>query len=275
MAVFGVDISENNGAVDFTALKNAGVKFVLIRCGYGDNIADQDDSRFFENVKKAQAADIPYGVYLYSYALSTAQAKSEAAHALRLLGQIAKPAYGVWFDMEDADGYKARNGMPSNDTLVKICEAFCVELEAQGYHAGIYAALSWLDNQLNDARLDKYDKWVAQWNSTCDYRKPYGIWQYTDKLVIGGRNFDANYAYKDYPALTGEKPQKEETEMRYNKIADMPGYAQPTITKMVKKGFIGGSGKAKDKNGFPADLDLSIDMIRVFVTNDRAGLYGK
>ena len=75
--------------------------------------------------------------------------------------------------------------------------------------------------------------------------------------------------------LATKEPEKEETEVRYNKIADMPGYAKPTITKMVKKGFIGGAGKAKDENGLPADLDLSIDMIRVFVTNDRAGLYGE
>lgn len=73
------------------------------------------------------------------------------------------------------------------------------------------------------------------------------------------------------------EPKKEESEvkpMRYNKISEMPGYAQPTIIKMVDKGIIGGAGTAKDENNRPADLDLSIDMIRVFVTNDRAGLYG-
>lgn len=265
MAVFGVDISENNGSVDFAALNGSGVKFALIRCGYGDNIASQDDSRFFENVRKAQAAGIPYGVYLYSYALNTAQAKSEAAHALRLLGQIAKPTYGVWFDMEDGDDYKARNGMPSNDTLVKICEAFCVELEAQGYYTGIYSALSWLNNQLNDSRLDKYDKWVAQWNATCDYRKPYGIWQYTDKLYIGGRRFDANWAYKDYPALTksaqvGKKEEAELTEAQvraivrdeykkqnhiYNTIDEVPAYWRDDIRELVDKGIISGVGGGK------------------------------
>lgn len=67
--------------------------------------------------------------------------------------------------------------------------------------------------------------------------------------------------------------QEGENEMRYNEIADMPSYAQPTITRLVDKGYLGGSGKAKDANGRPADLDLSIDMIRLFVVNDRAGLY--
>lgn len=73
---------------------------------------------------------------------------------------------------------------------------------------------------------------------------------------------------------TTPEQEKEETPVaRYNKISDMPAYAQPTIIKMVDKGFIGGAGKLKDENNRPADLDLSLDMIRVFVTNDRAGLY--
>ena len=68
---------------------------------------------------------------------------------------------------------------------------------------------------------------------------------------------------------------EEEPVARYNKISEMPSYAQPTIIKMVDGGFIGGAGTKKDENNRPADLDLSIDMIRVFVTNDRAGLYDK
>ena len=68
----------------------------------------------------------------------------------------------------------------------------------------------------------------------------------------------------------------EETVKRYNKISDMPSYAQPTIIKMVDTGLISGCGTgAKDENNRSADLDLSMDMIRVFVTNDRAGLYDK
>lgn len=75
-------------------------------------------------------------------------------------------------------------------------------------------------------------------------------------------------------AMEAEKAESEVKPVRYNKISEMPGYAQPTIIKMVDKGIIGGAGTAKDENNRPADLDLSIDMIRVFVTNDRAGLYG-
>ena len=61
MAVKGVDISEMNGDVDFQALKNAGVRFVILRCGYGSDFTHQDDKRFAENVEKARAAGLPWG----------------------------------------------------------------------------------------------------------------------------------------------------------------------------------------------------------------------
>ncbi len=77
---------------------------------------------------------------------------------------------------------------------------------------------------LNSPLLDKYDKWVAQWNSICTYKKPYGIWQYTDSLAVSGKNFDGNWAYKDYPSITQamSEPEKEEpdlTEAEVKKIA--------------------------------------------------------
>lgn len=63
----------------------------------------------------------------------------------------------------------------------------------------------------------------------------------------------------------------EEQEMqRFNKISEMPDYAQPTITKLVDRGFLTGCGTAQDENGKPADLDLSVDMIRLLVILDRA-----
>ena len=67
---------------------------------------------------------------------------------------------------------------------------------------------------------------------------------------------------------------EEETMTRYNKIADMPSYAKATVTKLVDKGLLNGSGGDKDENGRPADLDLSQDMIRLLVIQDRAGMFG-
>lgn len=203
-----MDISSSNGNIDISRIKKAGYDFAMIRCGYGSDLANQDDTQFENNVKKCEAAGMPWGVYLYSYALNTTEAKSEAQHVLRLL-KGKKPTMPVAFDMEDADGYKKKNGMPSNKTLIEICKTFLEEIKSEGYYPMLYASLSWLNNQLNDSSLlTKYDIWVAQWNSTCDYKGSYGIWQYggeTNYLesnsIDGVGTIDKDKCYKDYPTI--------------------------------------------------------------------------
>ena len=72
-----------------------------------------------------------------------------------------------------------------------------------------------------------------------------------------------------------EAPQQQEVAVeqkeRYNSLEDMPDWAKPTIEKMIRKGLL--KGNATDENGNPIDLDLSIEMVRTFVTDDRAGVY--
>ena len=72
-----------------------------------------------------------------------------------------------------------------------------------------------------------------------------------------------------------QKLEEEETVERYNKIDDMPAYAKETVITLVDKGFLNGSGGSKDENGRPADLDLSVDMLRILVIQDRAGMFGQ
>lgn len=204
----GVDISSANGNVSIDKIKSAGYDFVMIRCGFGSDLNVQDDSQFENNVKKCEAAGIPWGTYLYSYALNKEDAKSEAKHVIRLL-KGKKPTLPVAFDMEDGDGYKQRYGMPSNKTLVEICKTFLEEVKKEGYYPMLYSSLSWLNNQLNDkSLLDNYDIWVAQWNSTCDYKGSYGMWQYGGDVnflesnsIAGVGVIDKDKAYKDYPTI--------------------------------------------------------------------------
>lgn len=204
----GVDISSLNGDISIQKIKNAGYDFVMIRCGYGDDLSVQDDSQFENNVKKCEAAGVPWGAYLYSYALNIEDAVSEARHVIRLL-KGKRPTMPIAFDMEDADGYKRKNGMPSNKMLVDICKRFLTEMKRVGYYPMLYASLSWLNNQLNDpSLLNAYDVWVAQWNSSCDYRGSYGLWQYGGETnflesnsIPGVGTIDKDKCYKDYPTI--------------------------------------------------------------------------
>lgn len=205
----GVDISKHNGDIDMSKIKKAGYDFVMIRCGFGENITSQDDARFEENVRKCEEAGMPWGAYLYSYALTEKDAEDEVAHTLRLL-KGKKPSLPIAFDMEDADGYKKKNGMPTNQTLVKICKKYLKGISDAGYYPILYASLSWLNNQLKDDELlSTYDVWVAQWNDECTYKgKTIGIWQYGGETnyidgnsISGIGTIDKDFCYKDYPLL--------------------------------------------------------------------------
>lgn len=228
----GVDISTHNGIVNFAELKKRGIEFVIIRCGYGGNYKNQDDTMFKRNVEQCIKHDIPYGVYLYSYAKSVEGAKGEAEHILRLLNG-SKPVYGCWYDIED-------KSLPTNKKeLTDIVVTFCEALEKEGLYAGVYSSLSWFRTRF-DSRISVYDKWVAQWNSECTYEEPYGMWQYTASLNIGGKIFDGNYAYKDYPALMKYKnptPKKSVDEIAIEVIAGKWSKGSERSEALKKAGY--------------------------------------
>lgn len=187
----GIDVSENNGTVDFQAVANEGIEFVIVRLGYGNRHLD---GRFIENVKAAQDAGLKVGIYYYSYALTVESAQNEAQFVKEVLQENSiDPELGIWFDMEDADGWKERHGMPDSDMLTAMCSAFICELNDAGYeHVGIYASYSWLTDIIQTDKLADYvPYWNAQWGPRNDFPKAK-MWQFTDSLNVAGQTFDGN-----------------------------------------------------------------------------------
>lgn len=264
----GIDISEFNGNVDINAMKGQ-IDFVIIRCGYGSDYEGQDDTEFEANVRKCDAAGIPYGVYLYSYAQNEEMAKSEAAHTLRLL-KGKRPLYGVWYDIEDSS-------LPDGEAIVNNVIAYCDTVQAAGYYCGVYSFLYWLQTRLNSPRLAKYDKWVAQWNTTLDYTGNVGLWQFTNSAVINGKRFDMNRAFRDYPAIIGESEMTDmtrdevaalarqeaqsvynENEARYKTIASLPQWARDAVERVYDELELAGTGST-------AEGSTRIDASRSYV----------
>lgn len=250
----GIDISEFNGDVDIAALKGQ-IDFVIIRCGYGSNFPNQDDAQYENNVRKCEAAGIPYGVYLYSYARTVDMALSEAAHTLRLLGD-RKPLYGVWYDVEDSS-------LPQGEALVDNCVAYCRAIEKAGRYCGLYSNVNFMEARLSSPRLDPFDRWVAQWNDVLEYDGPYGMWQYTNNGILNGQRFDRDRAYRDYPAiirgmegtdltreevaaLAREQAQEvyQENETRYKTFADLPAWAEEAVRQVYDELNLLGTGGA-------------------------------
>lgn len=201
--IYGLDLSKHNGTLDFAKIKNAGNDFVILRAGYGKEIS-QKDPKFEEYYKQAKAQGLKVGAYWYSYALNSADSKKEAQACLEAI-KGKQFEYPVFIDMEDADGYKKKNGMPSNSTLCDICEVFCDALEKAGYYTGVYASESWFNNQLKGMSTS-FDRWVANWGTndgTLQTKKTsYRIHQFTSQYSLDGKRFDRNVVYDyDYPTV--------------------------------------------------------------------------
>lgn len=217
----GIDISHHNGTIDMAKVKECGIDFIILRLGYRKS-KNNIDKKFYENYNKAIQLKIPVGVYLYSYARNTEEAVKEAEFVISTIKNLSID-YPVFIDMEDADGYKKLNKV-SYSMCIEICDTFCKYIENSGYYAGIYANLDWLNNKINDDKLDRFDKWVAQWSKHCTYKKEFGMWQYSSKGTILGinGNVDLNYAFRDYPAIIKEN--------------DLNGSKSKNIVYVVQKG---------------------------------------
>ncbi len=203
----GVDLSSLNGNVDIEKIKNAGYDFAMLRCGYGSDYQNQDDTQFENNVRKCEAAGVPWGAYLYSYALCTEDAKSEVRHVLRLL-KGKRPTLPVAIDMED-DGYKAQRGAWNFDNVNNVCKIFVNEVRAAGYYPMIYTGLEEINNYISSEVLNSCDLWFAQWWKVPQYSgSNMGMWQYggetnyLDSPTIPGVGVvDQDKCYKDYPTI--------------------------------------------------------------------------
>lgn len=177
---YGIDVSRYQGTIDWEAAQADGVEFAIIRCGYGQDYESQDDPYWEINADACTELGIPFGTYLYSYADTVEKAISEAEHVLRLV-EGYDLSYPVYYDLED----DSLSGLSASE-LAAIAEAFCSTIEEAGYEAGVYARLTWFNSKLTDDVFDQYEKWVAQWNTSCTYDGEYTMWQCSSSGQVDG-----------------------------------------------------------------------------------------
>lgn len=205
----GIDISSYQGNIDWEKLKNSEVEFVIIRAGYGDNWTSQDDKKLIDNVSNCEKYNIPYGIYLYSYAtklegpsdinIDSESVSSEIAHILRILDNLNTLGYSpniktkVFYDIEDDNTIYL-----GKEKLTNMADTFCTKIEESGYKCGIYANKYFYTTNLDYNYLSsKYGIWYAYWNNLNTYEDAlsninsdlnYNIWQFTSNGIIEGIN---------------------------------------------------------------------------------------
>lgn len=199
---WGIDVSQWQGSINWSAVKQAGVDFAIVRAGYGRS-ATQEDPYFDVNVQNAKANGIDVGVYWYSYAQSVEEAKKEAEVCYSVIKDYSFE-FPIYFDIEDPT-----QEYLSTATISAMVDAFCSTLESKGYYVGVYSSAFFLSGKIYQNIRDKYSIWVAHFGAASPaYYSPYGIWQYTSTGRVNGinGNVDLNHCYFDYPAVVVPNP---------------------------------------------------------------------
>lgn len=210
--LFGVDVSTWQTGCDYEkAVREGGVRFAMIRAGFGKNAATQKDNMFETHYGGFRRAGVPIGIYQYSYAQSTGDAVREAE---AFLGWIAgkEPELPCFLDMEEPS--VAALG---RETCTEIALAWCDRVSSAGYSAGIYANPNWFERYLDADRIGEcYRIWCASWGTKKPTYRGLALWQFggqtnllRERSVPGiGDIVDQNFLYMELPEKPLGEPEK-------------------------------------------------------------------
>lgn len=199
-ASFGIDVSKWNGEIDWEKVKEAGVEFAIIRCGYRGSKSGVlvEDPYFEKNLEGAKKAGIEVGVYFFTQAMNENEGIEEASTVLSLLNGRTLD-YPIFIDTEGSGG---RADSLDVETRTSAITAFLKTIESsdKGYKAGVYASRNWLYKKVRDSEFTPYIIWDAEYCDEPKYTGKFGLWQYTSKGRIdgieGNVDFDLSYLVK-------------------------------------------------------------------------------
>ena len=200
----GIDVSSNQGNINWNTVKSDNIQFAIIRSGLG-KYSFQEDKNFKTNYSEAKNVGIKVGTYWVSYAMSVDEAYEEAEICYSVIKGYNFD-YPVYYDMEVA----SQSNSLSKQQITNIGLAFCQRIASYGYKTGIYANRNWFTNYIDKNQVinSGYEIWLAQYPSgeyaitpeMYDKSTECGVWQYSSKGSVSGinGNVDVNVSYVDY-----------------------------------------------------------------------------
>ncbi len=192
---YGIDVSAWQTNVDYEKVKEQGCEFVLMRMGYCYGEIKKDDY-YDQNMENATAAELDVGVYFYTTANTEEKAREQARWIVEQLDG-RQLDYPVAFDWEEWGQFQQYN-MNIRD-LNSIFEAFCDELEKNGYSGMLYSSKNFLNNFWENK--NNRTVWLAHYVDETDYEGQFAIWQASAYGRIEGieGDVDMNIRLNDMP----------------------------------------------------------------------------
>lgn len=183
----GIDVSKWQGDVDFDKVKSAGCEFVLMRAAIYTKGEFNKDSKFDRNIKKAKAAGLKVGVYIFT----DVNNKEDLLKATdKLINDILKKEsldFPIVFDWESWSGFQ-KYKMSMKD-INELFETFCRRVEQDGYEGMLYGSKNKLESVWADG---PHKVWLAHYAEQTDYAGPYMLWQVNEIGRISGIQGDVD-----------------------------------------------------------------------------------
>lgn len=188
----GIDVSEWQPEVDWQAVKEAGVEFVIIRVGYRgmEQGILSSDSCAQSHYNGAKAAGLKVGCYFFSQAISVTEALEEAEFALSLTDgwELDLPMVYDWEYVNDT----ARTANVSQRTLTDATKVFCERIRIAGRTPMVYFNTNQSFQRLFLSELTEYDFWLAQYQSAMNYPYKVDMWQFSCSGSVPGIEGDVD-----------------------------------------------------------------------------------
>lgn len=193
-----IDISYHQGTIDWNKVYNSGIYGVILRIGYWNT----EDGKFAEYINEVKRLGMPYGIYIFSYANTTNGAGVEANFTNNIISKYnLNPTLGIYYDLEDwylsADNTSNTLSKEQYDDIARTYINTVSQYVGSKYKVKIYADLNHVNNRFGDYARSESD-WIAHYGvSSCGYKGPHSLWQYTSEATLDGiRGYvDMNYLY--------------------------------------------------------------------------------
>ena len=212
-----IDVSEFQGDIDWAKVKNA-VGGAIIRAAIRGSLKEtapdyymkmREDFSFRDNIGGVERYGIPYTLYFFPTACTTAEAVEEATYFYNLAKLCpVVPSFPYALDSENVWGKDHEAGRAnglSREERTRLLKIILDYFNSHGLQCGIYASASWLNNKIDMDKLTDEQRactWVADSTGEVDYKGEYWLHQYGKETCPGiKKKVDCNRIHGDVPVL--------------------------------------------------------------------------
>ena len=184
-ALTGMDVSAWQGDINWTAVKNAGVDFVIIRLARCSSTTQEMafDTKFLQNYQGAKDAGLMVGAYYYCTRGDCDSVRADVNAICDYLdSNNISLDFPLAFDWEEYSKM-AQWGIPDVNALNQLWYAYIDEMGKRGRDVMIYSSKWYLDNWWDVAGKTV---WVANWVPQTNYKGEYYFWQVTSTGEVDG-----------------------------------------------------------------------------------------